>query len=244
MQGTQRCHHRAQGYRVPPGLSRDMLQRRLPGEVILLRANHGLVILLALFAGCSDAAGVADHPSVGAIRFSVSNQLAAPVTIAVDDTVVLILNSGGSGGVAVSPAAQWLTWTSAKPTDSTGTPILDDIDKVRVRVSGIRSEFEITNVINDTTYVTAGIFNPTNARVSIGVYDGSTVACPGVLRGTSGGVVGFTKIGYYRLLPRTEIRAYRDDSRCNGPYVAWSASQLTQFTPKSGLITLTLASAP
>ena len=178
------------------------------------------------------------------MRFIVSNQLAAPVTVSVDDTVALILFSGASSGLAVSPSAQWLTWTSAKPTDTTGTPIPDDIGAVRLRVSGIGSALEINNVINDTTYVTAGVFNPTNARVSLGVYDGSTVKCAGVLRATTAGVVGFTKIGYYRLLPRTELRAYRDEFSCTGPYVAWPASQLTPFTPKSGLITLTLASAP
>jgi hypothetical protein len=201
---------------------------------------------LALFAaGCGgDPAGVSDHSSGGVVRFIVSNQLAAPVTIAVDDTVALILFSGASGGLAVSPAAQWLTWTSSKPTDSTATPISDDIGAVRLSVSGIRSGLEITNVINDTTYVTAALFNPTNARVSIGVYDGSTVTCAGVLRATTGGIVGFTKIGYYRLLPHTEIRAYRDEFHCTGPYVAWTTSQLTQFAPKSGLITLTLTSAP
>ena len=201
-------------------------------------------ILLAVVAACGDPAGVSVHSGGGIVRFIVTNQLAAPVTIAVDDTAALILFSGASSGLAVSPAAQWLTWTSAKPTDTTGTPIADDIGAVRLRVSGIRSALEITNVINDTTYVTAGVFNPTNARVSIGVYDGSTVACAGVLRATTGGVVGFTKIGYYRLLPRTEIRAYRDEFNCSGPYVVWPASQLAQFTPKSGLVTLTLTSPP
>ncbi|MDB4914607.1 MAG: hypothetical protein JWM95_2251 [Gemmatimonadetes bacterium] len=223
-----------------------MLQRLFPHEVIPLRATQAFKrsILLACFASCSDPVAVSDQSSAGVVRFIVSNQLAAPVTIAVDDTFALILFSGASSGLAVSPSAQWLTWTSAKPTDTTGTPIADEIGAVRLRVSGIRSTLEITNVINDTTYVTAGVFNPTNARVSVGVYDGSTVACAGVLRATTGGVIGFTKIGYYRLLPRTEIRAYRDEFSCTGPYVAWPTSQLTQFTPKSGLVTLTLPSAP
>ena len=200
--------------------------------------------MLAICAGCGDQAVVSSHAGGNVLRFIVSNELAAPVTIAVDDTVMLILFSGASSGLAVSPSAQWLTWTSSKPTDTTGTPIADDIREVRVPVSGIRTTLEINNIINDTTYVTAGLFNPTTARVSIGVYDGSTVSCAGVLRGTTGGVVGFTKIGYYRLLPRTEIRAYRDEFSCAGPYVSWPASQLMQFTPKSGLITLTMTSAP
>ena len=213
---------------------------------LLLKVNHGFrhAILLAVVAGCSDAAGVSDHAGGSVVRFVVTNQLAAPVTIAIDDTVSLILASGVSGGLAVSPAAQWLTWTSAKPTDTTGTPIPDDIGQVRVRVAGIPSVLEITNVINDTTYVTAEMLNPTKVRVSIGVYQGSTVVCASVLRAASGSSAGFTKIGYYRLLAGTEIRAFRDESRCTGPYVAWPTSQLTQFAPKSGLIRLTLTSVP
>ena len=223
-----------------------MLHRLFLREVISLRATHWFMraILLAALAGCGDPAGVSDPSSSGIVRFIVTNHLEAPVTIAIDDTAALVLFGGASSGLAVAPAAQWLTWTTAKPTDVTGMPISDDIGAVRIRVSSIRFALEITNVINDTTYVTAGMFNPTNARVSIGVYDGSTVACAGVLRATTSGVVGFTKIGYYRLLPRTEIRAYRDEFNCTGPYVAWPASQLTQFVPKSGLITLTMTSAP
>lgn len=201
-------------------------------------------ILLAFVAACGDPAGVSDHSGGGIVRFIVTNQLDAPVTIAIDDTVAIRLLGGKSSGLAVSPSAQWLTWTSAKPTDVSGMPISDDIGAVRVRVSSIRFALEITNVINDTTYVSAEMFNPTSARVSIGVYDGSTVACASVLRATTSGMIGFTKLGYYRLLPRTEIRAYRDDFNCTGPYVAWPASQLAQFTPKSGLVTLTLTSAP
>lgn len=157
---------------------------------------------------------------------------------------MLILATGVSSGLAVRPSAQWLTWTSAKPTDTAGTQIPDDIGTVRVRLSGLAATAEITNVINDTVYVTAELSNPTSSRVSIGVFDGSTVACASVLRAASGGVPGFTKIGYYRLLPRTEIRAYRDEAHCTGPFVSWPASQLVNFEPKSGLVRLVLTTAP
>jgi hypothetical protein len=183
-------------------------------------------------AGCGDAAGVTDHHVDPVVRFVVTNQLAAPVTIAIDGTISLILGIGASSGLTVSSTAQLLTWTSAKPTDATGVPIPDDI------------VLEITNVINDTTYVTAQMVNPTSAQVAIGVYDGQTVTCASVLRAASGNVAGFTKIGYYRLLAGTEIRAYHDQAHCTGPYVAWPASQLMQFAPKSGLISLVLMSAP
>jgi hypothetical protein len=201
-------------------------------------------IALALAAGCSSDAATVSGRSDSKLQFTVTNRLEAPVTVAVDDTVWLILTSGASGGVAVSPAAQWLTWTSAKPTDTSGTPIPDDIGRVRIPVSGIRTAFEITNVINDTTYVTAQIFNQTSARVSIGVHEGSTDSCASVLWGATASVTGYTRIGYYRLLPGTEVRAYRDGSNCSGAYVSWPASQLSQFTPKSGLVNLTLKTAP
>jgi len=202
-------------------------------------------ILFALAAGCkADPPTATARPGDFVVRFQVVNALLAPITVAIDDTVAAILSNGKSSGLAVSPTAQWLSWTSAKPTDSTGVPIPDDIGEVKVRVSGIGSVLEITNIINDVTYVTPQFFNLTTSRVSIGVYDGSTVSCASVLLPASGTVSGFTKLGYYRLLQATEIRAYRDPSRCTGPYVSWGSSQLASFSPKSGLVTLTLTAAP
>jgi hypothetical protein len=203
--------------------------------------------ILAGLLGCGSDGGTASAPeSTGGalVRFIVRNDLSAPITVAVDDNVSLILTSGASSGLAVSPSAQWLSWTSAKPTDTTGTPIPDDIGRVLIRITGIAGVAEITNVINDTTYVTAELTNLTPARVTIGVYDGTAVSCASVLRAASAGVAGFTKIGYYRLLSRTEIRAYRDGSNCTGPYVSWTAPQLAQFEPKSGIVRLTLDAAP
>jgi hypothetical protein len=202
-------------------------------------------ILLVLVAGCKgDPPTASVRPGDFVLRFQVVNQLLAPITIAIDDTVSAILSNGKSSGLAVSPKAQWLTWTSSKPTDSTGVPILDDVGEVKVRVSGIGPVLEITNIINDITYITPQFFNRTTTRVELGVYDGSTVSCASVLLGASGTVNGFTKLGYYRLLAATEIRAYRDASHCTGPYVSWPSSQLAGFSPKSGLVTLTLTAAP
>ena len=201
-------------------------------------------ILLATLVGCAgDAASAPDGGSGGVLRFVVSDQLAAPVNLSIDGTLSLILSSGNSEGLAVPPSAQWLTWTSAKPTDTTGTPVADDIGEVRVRVSGIRSTLEITNVIDDTTYITGLFLNETPSRVYIGVTEGATVSCASVLYGAADGIPGFTRIGYSRLLPSTEVRAYRK-SGCTGPYVAWPASQLRDFTAKTGEVRLILTSAP
>lgn len=219
----------------------------------ILRRLHrhcAVIVALALAGAASSLAGCGGDGQAGTtgpggavVRFTVKNELQAPVTVAIDDSVSLILLGGASSGLAASPRAQWLSWTSAKPTDSAGTPIPDDIGRVLVRVSGIQSVLDITNVINDTTYVTANVFNETPARVAVGVFDGHSVACASVLRGMLGSAVGFTKTGYYRLLPATEFRAYRNDD-CSGPYLAWPASQLADFIPKTGLVTLVLTTAP
>jgi hypothetical protein len=201
-------------------------------------------ILVVLAGGCESDHAAASAPVDSALRFIVTNQLLAPVVIAIDDTVSLYLINGQSGEVAVSRKSQWLTWTSSKPTDFNGTPIPDHIGKVTIRVSGIGFALEINNVIQDTTYITAEFLNQTSARVIIGVYDGSSVSCASVLPAASSSVIGFTKIGYYRLLPATEIRAYRDGSGCTGPSVSWPTTQLSHFNPKSGLVSLTLTSAP
>lgn len=206
------------------------------------RAPMGAIVV-ALALGCGGSPSTPDSPGDSTVRFIVMNDLAPPVTVAIDGVVSLILSSGSSSGLAVSPAAQWLTWTSAKATDTTGTPIPDDIGQVQVRVTGIRNTLEITNVIDDTTYVTASIFNETSARVWIGVYEGTTVSCVSVLPGAAAGVDGFTRIGYYRLLPATQVRAYREVG-CTGPSFTWTASDLSAFLPKSGLVALTLHAAP
>ena len=178
------------------------------------------------------------------MRFAVTNALIAPVTISIDGAPQATLVNGASIGLTVPSTAQWLTWTSAKPMDARGRPIPDDIGEVRVAVSGINGALEIRNVIEDRTYITARVFNLTTAPVSIGVYDGSAVSCAGELPATSGGEVGFVQIGYYRLLPTTEVRAYRDPSRCTGPYVSWPATRLAGFAAKSGLLALVLETAP
>jgi hypothetical protein len=178
-----------------------------------------------------------------AVRFFVANKLIAPVSVFVDGNQLLALNGGQKTSLAVSPAAQWLTWNSAKPMDAQGRVIPDDINEVQIGIGGIRDLLEITNVINDQTYITAAILNNTDVPVSIGVYDGSSVACASELPARKGTVSGFTQIGYYKLLDRTEIRVFRE-TQCAGPYLAWSGAQLKEFDSKSGLLRLTLDSAP
>lgn len=201
------------------------------------------MVLLALGAACEragDASGPADFP----VQLLVSNQLVAPVAVSIDGTPLVGLKGGAGSPVTVSSKAQWLTWTSAKPMDSRGQPIRDDIGEVKIAVGGANGVVEISNVINDQAYITASIFNQTNAAVSIGVYDGASVACAAELPPAAGAVSGFTRIGYYRLLATTEVRAYRDPSSCTGPFRAWPSSALRAFDAKSGLVILSLDLAP
>jgi hypothetical protein len=198
--------------------------------------------LAVLGAACqSDGpTGLSEFP----VRVQVYNNLMAPVTVSVDGTPHAGLQGGANTGLTVSSLAQWVTWTSAKPMDANRQPIPDDIGEVKIAAGGINLVLEISNVIRDQTYVTARIVNFTKAQVSIGVYDGSSVSCASELPAGSNDGAGFTQIGYYRLLPATEIRAYRDPSHCTGPYFSWPSSQLKAFAPKSGLLTLSLESAP
>ena len=214
-------------------------RRHLPVQLRSL----GAIVLIGLGAAC-ESGRATSGPTAFPVEFLVSNRLIAPITISVDGIPIVGLQGGGSTGLTVSSTAQWLTWMSAKPMDSRGQPIPDDIVEVTVMISGINRLLEISNVINDQTYITAGIVNHTNAPVSIGVYDGFSVSCASELPATSGTVGGFTRIGYYKLLPATEVRAYRDPSRCSGPYVSWPSSQLKGFIDKSGLVSLSLDSAP
>jgi hypothetical protein len=206
------------------------------------RAARGAVVVSTL-AAC-DSGKSTTSPGDFPIRLLVSNALIAPVTVAVDGVPAVILTNGKSSTITVSSRSQWLTWTSAKPADASGQPIFDDIGEVKIAVSGINGSLEIGNVIGDQTYITARVFNLTTTPVSIGVYNGTAVSCAAALPGASGAVSGFTQIGYYRLTQATEVRAYRDPTRCSGPFLAWSSTLLASFQSKSGLLTLILEAAP
>ena len=189
--------------------------------------------------------GTAEPPTDFPIRFQVTNALIAPVTVSVDGTTYAILTNGKGTSITVPAKAQWLTWTSAKPAGPDGAPIPDQLGEVRIPMSGINGSLEIGNVVDDQTYITARVFNSTKSQVSIGVADGTTIYCAGIVpAATADGVSGFVQIGYYRLAPSTEVRAYRDASRCTGPYFAWPSADLAAFMAKSGLVTLVLQSAP
>jgi hypothetical protein len=205
-----------------------------------------LAALLAVCAACGG--GATDVPSTSTtepLRFQVSNALIAPVVVRVDGDPLVILSAGASSGVGVRRSAQWLTWTSAKPTDVAGRPIPDDIGEVRMRVAGVGVALEISNVIDGLPHVTVGVVNRSGKPAEIGVFDGAKVACAGALPVTGGdGQRGFVQTGYYRLGSDTELRAYRAGSGCTGPYVAWPRTALVGFTAKAGALTLSLDTAP
>lgn len=198
----------------------------------------GCAVAALLLAGCDGSYQTA--PRDGLVQLSVVNNLVAPVSIVVDGVPHFGLFGGESMGLTVSSNAQWLTWISAKPTDENGIAIPDEVDSVRIAISGINATLEINNVIHDQTYFTARIFNSATASVSIGLFDGATVTC--VSRMRAGQV--YTQTGYYRLLAATELRAYRDPDHCTGPYVTWSNAVLKTLEPKSGALLLYLDSAP
>jgi len=203
-----------------------------------------LTTIVTACVGCDSIDSVTNPDADFPITVTVSNKLVAPVTISVDGDAIIGLSGGASSQLTVSSKTQWLTWISAKPMDSEGHPIQDDLGEVKVLFGGINRTLEIQNVVQDQTYITASIFNNTVADISIGVFDGTSVACAAALPGKAGVVRGFTQIGYYRLLPTTVLRAYRDPKNCTGPFSSWSPEQLKTFEAKSGLLTLTVESPP
>lgn len=195
------------------------------------------VVVIALAAACAGD-GASNVPTVYTAQFTLSNALIAPITILVDGEPNVMLNNGMTATVAASTRSH-VTWRSAKPADALGHMIPDDIGENSINVFGTGQVFEITNIINDQPYFTASIFNQTNTVVSIGVYDGQTVTCAGVLPAASTRA-GFVQIGYYRVTPVTELRAYNNPTSCTGSYAVWPPSEISQYAPKSGLLRLTL----
>jgi len=203
----------------------------------------GVPLGLLSCVACVACGDVPTRTGVFPVTFTVSNRLVAPVMIAIDGVPSLGLPGGASSSLTVPSSAQWLTWTSAKPMDGSGNPIADDIPEVRVAVGGIGRGLDIRNVIEDQTYVTAELFNHTDAAVWIGVWNGTATACAAFLPAKTPTVPGYTRIGYYRLLPTTEIRAHRD-ANCTGPHLSWRYQALASPIVGSGLIALVLESAP
>jgi hypothetical protein len=200
-------------------------------------------MLVALGTACDS--NHATSPAIPfAMRFSVINDLVSPVTISVDSVPYLILPGGKTASLTMPSTAKSLTWISAKAAGSNRAMIPDDISEVKVSIAGIGTALDISNVINDQAYITAMIYNSTSSAVSIGVFDGSSVTCAAELPAASSTSRGFTQTGYYKLLPATEVRAYSAPSGCTGGFMSWPASQVKAFVIKSGLITLTLDTAP
>lgn len=205
--------------------------------------KHTALLCAALLGACQAERGTATFDEFP-VPFEVTNNLIAPVTILIDEKPYVAVNGSSGTKLTVSSQAQWLVWRSAKPMDENGVPIPDDIGDIRIPIAGINRELAISNVIQDVTYVTARIFNNTSVPVSIGVFDGTTLSCVSKLPASYVGVRKFTQTGYYRLLPTTELRAYHDPANCTGSYVAWPRSELNAFARGSGLLLLSLDSAP
>lgn len=202
--------------------------------------NKCLAALLPILVlGACDGASTLTVPNDEPVTFLVANDLIAPVTITVNGSPYAILSTGRSMQLTL-PATTRLVWTSAKPADSYGNRIDDQVGDITVNVAAINGTLELTNIIDNETYFTARLFNFTNTRVSIGVFDGAKVWCAAVLPEQSPTAPGFVVIGYYKLLPVTEVRAYTTATDCTGPYVPWPGAQLTDLQAKSGLITLSL----
>ena len=217
-----------------------MLTRRLRPSPIGRRSALVMITMVGACTSTRDVSAPREYP----LRFIVSNSLVAPVTVSVDGVPQLGLQAGKSSGLTVQSTAKFLTWSSAKTMDSEGRVIPDDIGEVQIAVASVNHEVEISNVIGNQPYITAGIFNHTTAPVSIGVYDGVSVSCAAALPAALPERSGFTQIGYYRLLPTTEVRAYRAPTNCTGPYLTWPSSLLRGYSDKSGLLALSLDSAP
>jgi len=205
-----------------------------------LRRLAAVLVALPLLA-CTGG-GESMAPTEFTVRFVATNDLLAPVTILVDGSPYAILISGRSAGLSLSSKAR-MTWISAKPADAHGQPIPDQIGEVNVSVAAINGVLDITNVIDDQTYITASIFNHARQPASIGVFDGTTLSCASQIPAATANASGFTQTGYYRLGARTEFRAYATLD-CTGAFVAWPNSLLANFEAKSGLVVLTLSALP
>src|SRR5436309_6982048 len=87
--------------------------------------NLVAMTLVTISAACGRTPVSPEAPGF-TVRFSLSNQLLAPVTLSVDGVPHVGLLGGGRTNVGVPSTAKWVSWTSAKPAGPTGVPIPDD----------------------------------------------------------------------------------------------------------------------
>ena len=199
--------------------------------------------LLPLVAACRADAPV-EPPREFTRQVIVVNSLLAPVMLQIDGIPVVSLGGGRTSGIAVSSDNTWISWTSAKPTDSNGRPMPDHIGEVRLRVTGVGDRLVINNVIEGQTYFTARILNTSGAPATIGVLENGVVECVGTVNAAPPGGTGVLQIGYYRLRPGTAVRAYRDPERCEGVYSVWPTAGLSGYEQGSGFISLLMDTPP
>jgi hypothetical protein len=114
-----------------------------------------------------------------------------------------------------------------------------DIIAASGTVSVAGSSITINNVISGTTYFAPVIANKLGAVAYVGIFRGGSLTCLSpLLVGEAG-----KDLGYWRLTADTEMRAYQSLG-CSGTYHAWNSTQLSAFTPNSGVLTLSLTSIP
>jgi hypothetical protein len=200
-------------------------------------AGLGAVAVLATMS-CAKAPTQAQNQESVLVTLDLSVSDAAAI-ISVDGFTYGTVSTNQPITLQVPNGSKSLTYVITNSPIGTIQDVQPDIIAASGSASVIGSGITINNVISGTTYFAPVIANNLGAVAYVGIFRAGTLSCLSpLLIGTAG-----KDLGYWKLSADTEIRAYQSLG-CSGSYHSWNSTQLSAFTPNSGVILLSLTSIP
>ena len=224
----------------------------------LITICYGLLLASALLVSCGGgnpaAPGEDDNTSGGGsesakVQVKVVNRLFSTVNLSQDGRSLGTISRLDSMEVKISPlAGKPLRWTMEAITGGTGAKMGETISGhffVENEPGGER-RFEVSNVVGDRKYFALLLGNSTSTELMFGINMGlpepdnrweKKCYCPLSARSP------LIYVGYYRLLPDSNIRVYRYGPEYAGPYNTWLRFS-EQVDDRAGIILLNVYAVP
>ncbi len=225
--------------RASVGKRTSTVVQNLPG--------NGQTLYARLFSRLSDGWSYSDAiyraPDNQGKSFTlkISNRLARPVAILVNERTVMSVLGGSSAEQNLPRTGQvTVEWRLVRPTHPvTGVPLGDNIGATLAKVTPADSlAFDITNAVNGELYFTPVVTNTSNETFNVEVNTGTPAraALGAILPGT----VNYA-FGYYRVHLSGSVRGYYGLSGgYGGPYVE-TAGVAAKLADESGVVRVNLA---
>jgi uncharacterized protein (TIGR03437 family) len=225
-------------------------------------AANGDLPLVATYNGSSTQSGVVvtvaapsspTGPNGQNVTLSVTNKLIYPVDVTVNGTVVNRVAASSSSAVKVAGSyGMQVGYELVRPTTTSGTPEgeqMTGIYPALTNPSGTLS-YVVNNVLGGQAYFAPFIHNTSGVGALMGVNMGllHQNECNCII-----GATGTSTIGYYKLFPNSNVRAYPASSNysASSGYAYWGQdptgapnATFPAVAADTGAVTLNLVTAP